>query len=208
MQFLGLAEETGLIVPIGRWVLGEACRQLRHWQQNGHPDLRVCVNLSAVQVQQSDIVGSITAALRDTGIKSGSLEVELPEDTVLGAGMDHVRVLNQLRDTGVRISVDDFGTGYTSFGFLRRLPIDSLKIDQSFVRDLMVDDDDAKVITAITAIAHSLNLTVIAEGVETSEQLAFLKKHQCDLAQGFLFNRPLPPDEFEEILARNGETLV
>jgi diguanylate cyclase (GGDEF)-like protein/PAS domain S-box-containing protein len=207
-QFLSLAEETGLISPIGRWVLNEACRQMAAWHAAGLGTLRVNVNLSGQQLLQFDLTDCVSAALRDSQLPPEFLELELPESSVMGKDHENGRVLNALKALGVRIAIDDFGTGYSSFGYLRRLPIDTLKIDQSFVRDIMTDADDAKIITAITAIAHSLRLNVVAEGVETTEQLAFLKKHQCDQAQGFLFQRPLPPAELTQLLQQRAEAVA
>lgn len=206
-QFLSLAEETGLIMPIGRWVLTEACRQMAAWHRAGFGDLRISVNLSGQQLQQFDLIDTVSTALHDGRLAPEFLELELPESSVMGKDLENGPVLNALKNLGVRIAIDDFGTGYSSFGYLRRLPIDTLKIDQSFVRDIMVDADDAKIITAITAIAHSLRLNVVAEGVETIEQLTFLKRHQCDQVQGFLFNRPLPADEVIGLLQIKAEAL-
>ena len=207
-QFLSLAEETGLIMPIGRWVLVEACKQMAAWHAAGLDTLRITVNLSGQQLQQFDLIDNVAAALHESHLAPDFLELELPESSVMGKDHENSRVLTALKGLGVRIAIDDFGTGYSSFGYLRRLPIDTLKIDQSFVRDIMTDADDAKIITAITAIAHSLRLNVVAEGVETVEQLSFLKKHQCDQAQGFLFHRPLPPDELTRLLQAKGRALA
>lgn len=207
-QFLSLADQTGLILPIGRWVLNAACAQIRQWHRRGHPDLRLTVNISEHQLRHGEAVAAVRAALADSGLAPECLDLDLPESAVMGRSREHQGTLEELKGLGVRISVDDFGTGYSSFGYLRRLPIDTLKIDQSFVRDIMTDSDDAKIITAITAIAHSLRLSVVAEGVETSEQLAFLRKHRCDRAQGFLFSRPVPPEEFEKLLERRPAALV
>jgi len=159
-------------------------------------------------LQQFDLIDNVAAALHESHLAPDFLELELPESSVMGKDHENSRVLTALKGLGVRIAIDDFGTGYSSFGYLRRLPIDTLKIDQSFVRDIMTDADDAKIITAITAIAHSLRLNVVAEGVETVEQLSFLKKHQCDQAQGFLFHRPLPPDELTRLLQAKGRALA
>ena len=198
-QFLPLAEETGLILPIGRWVLGSACREAQGWRSKGAP-VRVTVNLAQLQLRQLDLVETVAAGLEQSGLPADLLELEFPETSMMSRNHEFAPVLTRLKALGARISIDDFGTGYSSFGNLRHLPIDVLKIDQSFVRDILTESDDAKIITAIIAIAHSLRLSVVGEGVETAEQLAFLRKHQCDLAQGFLFSRPLPAEEFERLL--------
>ncbi|MBF0371930.1 MAG: EAL domain-containing protein, partial [Alphaproteobacteria bacterium] len=202
-QFLSAALEAGLMLPIGRWVLTAACRQLALWKASGL-DIRLSINLAHQQLHQFDLVETIAETLRQTGADPARLEIELAEGALFGAErtQEALPVLQRLRGLGVRVSVDDFGTGYSSFGQLRRLPLDALKIDQSFVRDIGNDADDARIITAIVAIAHSLRLGVIAEGVETSEQLAFLRRQNCELAQGFLFSRPMPIRDFDLLVAK------
>ena len=201
-QFLATAEEIGLMGQIGRWVVATACRQLREWHDSGNHRLRMAINLSPSQLLQPETVELVRNALAANRLEPQILEIDVPESVVMSRGGSS-DVLGQLRTLGVRVAIDDFGTGYSSFGHLRRLPVDTLKIDQTFVRDMMTDDDDARIITAITAIAHSLRLTVVAKGVETPEQLAFLKRHQCDLAQGHVFCRPLPADKLTPRLAEN-----
>jgi diguanylate cyclase (GGDEF)-like protein/PAS domain S-box-containing protein len=198
-RFIGLAEEMGLIVPIGAWVLRTACAQARAWQLDGLGDLRVAVNLSARQFTQKALEQSIASMLAEVGLAPQLLEIELTESMVMSDVEHAITILRNLKALGVHISIDDFGTGYSSLSYLRRFPIDALKIDQSFVKDLSVDPDDAAIVRSIISLAHSLRLQVIAEGVETNEQLAFLRAHGCDQMQGYLFSRPLDARAFERL---------
>jgi diguanylate cyclase (GGDEF)-like protein len=198
-QLLPLADETGLILPIGRWVLSRACAEAMRWRDEGHGDLRVAVNMSPHQLRQPDVAEAVAAVLRESRLPPHLLELELPESVVVQHADDQT-MLKKLKALGVRLSIDDFGTGYSSFGYLHRMPVDAIKIDQSYVRDIMTDADDAKIITAITALAHDLGIVVIAEGVENGEQHAFLCRHSCDQAQGYLFSRPVAADEFGRLL--------
>lgn len=198
--FIPIAEETGLIVPIGEWVLFEACRQARAWQTSGMRPLRIAVNLSAQQFKQKSLVTTVREALAAAGLDPGYLELELTESAVMHDAESSIQVLRQLSDLGVRISVDDFGTGYSSLSYLRRLPLDKLKIDRSFIREVAASRDDAEIVRAIVSLAHSLHLKVIAEGVETAEQLTFLRGLGCDQYQGFHCSPPVPADEFEHFM--------
>jgi diguanylate cyclase (GGDEF)-like protein len=198
--FIPLAEESGLIVPIGEWVLREACRQARAWQDQGLPSLRVAVNISAVQFRRLDLVDTVRCALTDAGIDAQYLEIELTETAVMSDPEESVDILERLSRMGVIVSVDDFGTGYSSMSYLRRFPIDKLKIDRSFITNVMTSADDAAIVQAIISLAHSLRLTVVAEGVETAEQVAFLQKHGCDQYQGYYFSRPVEAAAFAELL--------
>jgi EAL domain-containing protein (putative c-di-GMP-specific phosphodiesterase class I) len=204
-EFIPLAEEAGLIVPIGEWVLRTACAQSRAWQASGMPPLRLSVNLSARQVRRPNLVGTVRAALEASGLDPSCLELELTESMMM-QNVDATRAtLQALNEMGVRLSVDDFGTGYSSLGYLKRFPIDTLKIDRSFVRDVTTDHDDAAIVTAIIAMAHRLRLRVVAEGVESEEQVEFLRKYACDDLQGYLLGRPVPAEQFAEWLgARRG----
>jgi len=201
-QFIPLAEETGLIVPIGEWVLREACRQARAWQDQGLPCVRVAVNISAVQFRRHDLVDTVQWALTQAGLDAQYLEIELTETAVMSDPEDSVEILERLSRMGIVVSVDDFGTGYSSMSYLRRFPIDKLKIDRSFIANVATSADDAAIVQGIISLAHSLRLRVVAEGVETREQLAFLQRHGCDQYQGYYFSKPLPAAEFGLLLAR------
>jgi diguanylate cyclase (GGDEF)-like protein/PAS domain S-box-containing protein len=203
LEFIPLAEETGLIVPIGEWVLRTACTQARAWQDAGLVLSRVAVNLSARQFRQPLLLDMITAALRQTGLAPERLEIELTESLVMQNVNRTIEVLQGLKRMGVSVAVDDFGTGYSSLSYLQRLPIDAIKIDRSFIEHIPGNPDDAAIATAIIALAKSLELTVVAEGVETQEQLNFLRHHDCDTAQGYYFARPLPAEEFVRFLRQS-----
>ena len=206
-KFISLAEETGLIVPIGAWVIRTACAQNQAWQRAGLGRLRVAVNLSARQFAQKNLAESIMDILEETGLPAQDLEIELTESLVMTDVERAVGVLRDLKEIGVQLSIDDFGTGYSSLSYLKRFPIHVLKIDQSFVRDIAAGADDAAIVALIISLAHSLKLNVIAEGVETPEQLAYLNQHDCDEMQGYLFSKPVPAAAFEKLL-RNGKSLA
>jgi EAL domain-containing protein (putative c-di-GMP-specific phosphodiesterase class I) len=199
-QFIALAEETGLIVPIGEWVLKTACSRNRLWRKQGLPPLRMGVNLSTRQFAHENLLQDVARALVATGLDPGALEFEITESMVMHEPERAVKLLTRLKDMGIHLSIDDFGTGYSSLSYLKRLPLDSVKIDRSFIRDIPGDADDCAITGAIIAMAHSLRLKVIAEGVETGEQLGFLREHGCDEMQGYYFSKPLPEDEFLRLL--------
>jgi diguanylate cyclase (GGDEF)-like protein len=196
-EFIGAAERSGLIVPLGDWVLEEALRQLGDWANAGVPPIHVAVNLSPIQIRDEKFPARVTSLLRDSGIDPTLIEFEITESVAM-ENVDHtLKVLGELADGGVGLSIDDFGTGYSSLSYLRRFPIDKIKIDRSFVLE-MGDDGDARAIaTSIVSLGHALNLAVVAEGVETEEQLQVLRDVKCNEGQGYLFSRPLPPDAFE-----------
>jgi diguanylate cyclase (GGDEF)-like protein len=199
-DFIPLAEECGLIGAIGAWVIREACRQARAWQNEGVPPLRVSVNLAASQFRDSGLVDNIRTALVDAGLEARYLEVELTESAVMSDPEQSIAILEQLSAMGVLVSVDDFGTGYSSMSYLRRFPIDKLKIDRVFIDEIVSRPEDASIVRAIVSLAHSLHLKVVAEGVETPAQLDFLKLTGCDEYQGYHFSRPLPAADFERLM--------
>jgi len=200
-RFIPLAEESGLIEPIGEWVLRTACRQMRAWRDAGLPLQRVAVNLSARQFRHPDLLQHVADVLDETGLAARHLELEVTESMVMQHPEDAAAVLAQLKATGITIAIDDFGTGYSSLSYLKRLPIDILKIDQSFVRGVPQDADDVAIIRAIIAMAKSLKLGLIAEGIEDADQRAFLEREGCEVGQGYLFSRPAAADAIERLLA-------
>ncbi len=200
MEFIPVAEDSGLIVVIGEWVLETACRQNKKWIECGLEPHLISVNLSARQFQRSNIVEVIDRIRSSTGLAPELLELEITESTAMQDLSFTIDVLNQLRKKGIRVSLDDFGTGYSSLNYLRQLPIDTLKIDKSFVQDIRANSKEEAIAKTVISLAHKLDLTVVAEGVETKEQLLFLKKEKCDKAQGYLFSKPLPAEEIEKML--------
>ena len=202
-EFIAIAEETGMIVPIGDWVLTEACRQGQALRAAGHRHLRVAVNLSMRQLYDEGLARRVSETLAQTGFPAENLELEITESMVMRDAEGAIELLQALRDTGVRIAIDDFGTGYSSLAYLKRFPIDCVKIDRSFIRDLPEDRADASITRSIIAMAHNMKLEVVAEGVETVPQLDFLRTHGCDEIQGFLFSGPLGIDAFERFLGRH-----
>ncbi|MBU4203567.1 MAG: EAL domain-containing protein [Acidobacteria bacterium] len=205
-QFIPLAEETGLIIPIGDWVLEEACRQAKRWQDAGLPSMKMAVNISGRQFRQHNMVEQVAETLRITRIDATCLELELTESVLLQTEVT-TKVLNDINSLGVQLSIDDFGTGYSSLSYLKKLPIRKLKIDQTFVEGITQDASDREIVKAIINMSHSLNIRVLAEGVETLEQLTFLKESDCDEAQGYLFCRPQPAEDLEKILSKTEKTV-
>jgi EAL domain-containing protein (putative c-di-GMP-specific phosphodiesterase class I) len=203
-RFIPLAEETGLIVQLGEWVIQEACRQTRAWLDAGLKPGVVSVNLSARQFRGEGLVRTVSRILQETGLDPASLEMELTESMVMHNIETAVATLQGLKSLGISLSVDDFGTGYSSLSYLKDLPIDVLKIDRSFVRDIGTgsEAEDGVLAAAIISLAHALHLKVIAEGVETDAQLHFLKRHGCDQVQGYLYGEPMPAEQFGQLLAR------
>uniref|UniRef100_UPI00293D21E8 EAL domain-containing protein n=1 Tax=Janthinobacterium sp. TaxID=1871054 RepID=UPI00293D21E8 len=199
--FIPLLEETGLICQVGAWVIAEACRQIGAWLRGAVGALQISVNVSGQQFNNPDLAGHILRSLDEHGAPADLLELELTESTLMLNTEHTIATLRQLKEHGVWISIDDFGTGYSSLAYLRRFPIDKLKIDIAFIRDITSNPDDAAIALAIIGMAHSLKLGVIAEGVETAAQLAYLQRHRCDQIQGFYFSLPLPPAQLESMLA-------
>jgi diguanylate cyclase (GGDEF)-like protein len=193
-EFIPLAEDTGLIVPIGEWVLREACLQGRRWIEKGFAPIPIAVNISARQFHDRDLSQSVIRILEETGLSPKYLELELTESSIMQNEEFAASMLNQLKSMGINISIDDFGTGFSSLASLKRLPIDALKIDQSFVREATSDPDDAALVMAIITLSHNLRLKVVAEGVETEDQLRFLQLLRCDEIQGYFFSKPVPAD--------------
>ena len=203
IDFIPLAEETGLIVPIGEWVLKTACAQNKAWQKAGFPPIRVAVNITAQQLKQKNLIETIREILRVTGLEAKYLELELTENVIL-SNIDIIKTITALKKIGVTIAIDDFGTGYSSLSYLHKIPIDRLKIDSSFIQHIQSTADDEVIIRAVIAVAKNLNLEVLAEGVETVEQLDFLKKYECGDVQGFYFSRPLAVNEIENYFRNPG----
>ncbi|HUS12967.1 MAG TPA: EAL domain-containing protein, partial [Pyrinomonadaceae bacterium] len=199
-EFIPLAEETGLIVPIGRWVIEEACRQSKAWQNKGLGKLRVSVNISAVQFKQKDLLDTVAGALSQSGLAPQYLEVEITESTVMQNASEAALTLEQLSRSGVLISIDDFGTGYSSLSYLKSFPINTLKIDRTFIREISEDRQDVAIVRAIIGLAHNLRLKVVAEGVETQQQLDLLRYLETDEYQGYYCSRPLPAAEFARLM--------
>jgi len=207
-KFVPVAEEMGLIIPIGEWVLRTACEQNKAWQRAGFPLLRVSVNVSSRQFHPANLLQTVKDALTDSGLNPNYLELELTESMLISEEDNQkdsiLAVLNELKAMGVLIAIDDFGTGYSSLSYLKRFPVNTLKIDRSFIRDIGKNEDDAAITSAIIAMAHSLRLTVVAEGVENLEQLTFLQGQQCEIIQGYFFSPPISVEDMTNMLHQFG----
>jgi EAL domain-containing protein (putative c-di-GMP-specific phosphodiesterase class I) len=203
MEFIPLAEESGLIIPIGEWVLRNACTQTRHWHEAGFTTMQVAVNMSSQSFEQEKLDKTIGQMLDECGLDARYLELEMTESTLMREAETMVNTLRRLKATGIRLSIDDFGTGYSSLSYLKRFALDALKIDRSFVHDITASEDAAAITSAIIAMARSLKLTVIAEGVETESQAALLRRQGCQFMQGYLFSRPVPAPEFTMLLQKD-----
>ncbi len=203
LEFIPVAEESSLIIPLGEWVLKTACKQNVKWISSGFKPLLMAVNLSAKQFQQRDLVEMIDRILHETGMEPTLLELEITESTAMQDIDFTIEVLKRLREKGIRISLDDFGTGYSSLNYLKILPLDTLKIDKSFIHDIALNPNEEAIAKSVIGIAHKMNLMVVAEGVETNDQLEFLKVHMCDKVQGYLLSKPLPSDQIVEILKKD-----
>jgi len=203
-QFIPIAEESGLILPLGEWVIRRACEQLKLWQDQGLPPINLSVNLSGRQFLQPNLVEVVKQILADTGIDPQYLELELTESMLMSDAHGTIQKLHDFREMGVTLSIDDFGTGYSSLAYLKKFPIQALKIDRSFIKDLGIDGDDA-IVKATIAMAQSLNLKVIAEGVESRNQMNLLTDYECQEVQGYLFAKPMCSDDFERYLGTFGK---
>ena len=201
-EFIPIAEESGLIMPIGEWLLRTACLQVKTWQNNGFNDIKLAVNISLRQFMQKEFAHTVDRILKEAGLDAGYLELELTESIIMDNAETVIKILNELKQIGVSLAIDDFGTGYSSLIYLKHMPIDIIKIDQSFVRDMTVDNDDAAICDAIIKLAKSLDLEVIAEGVETMEQLELLRRLDCKNIQGYVVSKPLSCDDFEMFLRK------
>jgi EAL domain-containing protein (putative c-di-GMP-specific phosphodiesterase class I) len=200
LQFIPVAEETGLIVPIGRWVLRTACTQNVAWQRQGLPPVCMAVNLSIRQLTDTTLIEDIEAALEDSGMAPNLLELEITESMVMHNPARMIKVLSKIKDMGVRLAIDDFGTGYSSLAQIKHFPVDTLKVDRSFILNVPGNSEDKAITEAIIAMGKTLSLTVVAEGVETQEQQDFLEEHACDQMQGFYFSKPIVPEQFADLL--------
>jgi EAL domain-containing protein (putative c-di-GMP-specific phosphodiesterase class I) len=199
-RFLGVAEETGLIVPLGMWVMGETCRHLAAWQSRPETaHLHLSVNLSARELTHPDVVSSVLDCVRESGVDPHSLTIEVTESTAMADGDTGFRALRDLSSEGIRVAIDDFGTGYSSLEQLRRMPVDIVKVDRSFVSGMAADSTDREIVAAVVGMGRALKLCVVAEGIETPEQAEALRELGCDIGQGFLYAKPLPAEEMDEL---------
>ncbi|HTF98721.1 MAG TPA: EAL domain-containing protein [Cellvibrio sp.] len=204
-HFIPIAEEIGLIIPLGAWVIAEAARQVKVWRAAGYGNFVVSVNISALQFHQAGFLNEVQALLEQAGTVPGALELELTESMLMSDMDASIQVLQAFRDQGYRIAIDDFGTGFSCLNYLRRLPVNILKIDQSFIRDMQTDGASLAIVTSIIRLAESLGMETIAEGVETAEESAVLAGQGCQLMQGYYFSKPLPVPQFEEWLQRRSK---
>jgi EAL domain-containing protein (putative c-di-GMP-specific phosphodiesterase class I) len=203
VEFIEVAEETGIIIPIGNWVIGEACRATKHLVASYGAPLRIAINISPLQFRDPNLVQIIRRALRESELEASCLELEITETMLMDAVEAAAMTIDRLHELGVKLAIDDFGTGYSSLNYLKKFPIDTVKVDRSFVKDIPNDPDDMEITAAVIAMAHRLKMAVVAEGVETAEQLAFLSQHNCEYAQGFLFSQAQPLEAITRLLAPN-----
>src|SRR6266404_784872 len=202
LKFIPVAEETGLIIKIGEWVLREACQQLKIWQEHfpSDPPLSMSVNLSGKQLSQPDLIDRISQILSETGIEASTLKIEITESAIIENIDAAAMTLRRIKALGIRLSLDDFGTGYSSLSYLHRFPVDTLKIDRSFISGLGARDEDSEIVRTIVELAHNLHMEVVAEGVETEEQVSYLKALQCEYGQGYYFSRPLDAESAKGLI--------
>jgi EAL domain-containing protein (putative c-di-GMP-specific phosphodiesterase class I) len=203
MDFIYIAEETGLIVPIGEWVIKTACQQNKEWQSKGLPPIQIAINVATAQLKQTNFATTVKSILEETDLDSQYLEIELTENVIILNNSTITNNIQALKELGVKITLDDFGTGNNSLNYFKTIPIDTLKIDKSFVQNINRERNDLIIVNSIIAMANSMNLEIIAEGSETSEQINYLKKEDCHIIQGFYFSKPLPSEKIESILKNN-----
>ncbi|MCK4704414.1 MAG: EAL domain-containing protein, partial [Gammaproteobacteria bacterium] len=201
--FIPIAEDAGIIYELGKWVIDESCRQLIAWKSDGFTGYRIAINLSTKQLQSESLADDIQSIMKKHQVTGNEMELEITETAAMSDPEQAIQQLGALRELGIQLSIDDFGTGYSSLAYLKQLPIQSLKLDKSFVHDIETDPNDAAICTATIALAHNLDLTVVAEGIETKMQLDFLTEHGCDYLQGYYFSKPLPADEMSEFLSQH-----
>ena len=202
-EFISHLEETELIIPVGEWIMDTACRLLKQWHNAGHDHLSMAINFSTVQFRKPDIVQFVSDTIARHGLPAHNIELELTESLLMGHEEETIKVLHELKETGVQLSIDDFGTGYSSLAYLKRFPLDTLKIDRGFVMDMEHNQDNQSIVSAIVALAHIMNLEVVAEGVETEREVELLRELKCDYLQGYFFSRPLPESEVGAIAGRD-----
>jgi EAL domain-containing protein (putative c-di-GMP-specific phosphodiesterase class I) len=206
VKFIPVLEETGMVVEVGDWALRTACEQHMKWLDAGLPPIRIAVNLSARQLREPTFVENFEKIMKETGVTSDSLELEITESMLMSDSHNSVIALDQLHNMGMHVAMDDFGTGYSSLSYLKKFPIDTIKIDRSFVADIATDTDDAEIIRTIITMGHTLNRRVVAEGVETEEQLSLLRQYKCDEIQGYFFSRPQRADDLTAFLTEHNFT--
>jgi EAL domain-containing protein (putative c-di-GMP-specific phosphodiesterase class I) len=199
-RFIPVLEETGMVVEVGEWAIREACKQHRTWIDAGLPPIRIAVNLSARQLREISFVSVLQKVLHEAGVGPEGIEIEITESMIMSDTDSAIAALTELHGLGVRVAMDDFGTGYSSLSYLRKFPIDTIKIDGSFVADISTSADDAEIVRTIISMGQTLNKTIVAEGVETEEQLQLLRNFKCDQVQGYLFSRPVPGNELTEFI--------
>jgi EAL domain-containing protein (putative c-di-GMP-specific phosphodiesterase class I) len=201
VNFIPLAEETGMIVPVGKWVMEESCRQAASWRNNGFPDFHIAVNVSIRQLREPDFIRVVESALNTSGLPAEALIIELTENMIMENAEGNIVKLQQLKQLGVKLSIDDFGTGYSSLSYLQRFPLDQLKIDRSFISEIRSADERVPIVKAVISLAHDLGLSVVAEGIESEQQLEHIRGFNCEQYQGYLFSKPVSVEIFTQLMS-------